>query len=168
VGRSRKQRDELYAEYEGLVIQAANDLWGTWAGGLAGTAVGLDDLCQEARAILLELCGTMDMRMRPERRRAWVGKSVRGRLLNLIKAKVYPKVQTVQADLTNISLDSESFPADLPEISLTFSRDEREFCQCMLAGDTEAEARRAVGWSKAEAAEALGRMRRAMEREGWT
>jgi len=115
MGRSREQRDELYAEYEGLVIQAANDLWGAWKGGLSGTPVGLDDLCQEARTVLLELCGLMDMRLRPERRRGWVVKSVRGRLLNLIKAKVYPKVPTVQADLDNISLD--------PEDSSRFGRD---------------------------------------------
>ena len=168
MGRSRKDRDRLYAEYEGLAIQAANDLWGSWGGGLGGTAVGLDDLCQEARAILLELCGTMDLRLRPERRRAWVVRSVHGRLFNLVKAEVYPKLQEVKADLANISLDSESFPADLPEISLTFKGKDREFCRRILAGCSEAEARRATGWTKADAAAALARMRRALEREGWT
>jgi len=35
----------------------------------------------------------------------------------------------------------------------------------MLAGGTEAEARRAVGWTKAEQQEAMARLRRRMEHE---
>ena len=157
--RSRKERDSLFARYEGLAIRVATDLWNTWEPGLRGTGTGLDDLCQDARAVLLELCDRMDRRRRGDGR-PWLVKSLRGRLFNLVKAKVYPKVQRVQADLSNFPDEEVDLSALLPDISLTFNRKTREFCQRILDGDSETEARRAVGWTKVEQREAMARLRR--------
>jgi len=161
--RSKQERLRLFTQYEGLAIRAATRLWSKWEPGLRGRCLGLDDLCQDARVILLELCGRMDRRRGERGCRAYLVKSLNGRLFNLIRAEVYPKVPTVSADLRSFSDKLEEFPPTLPDFSLTFNQRTALFCSRMLAGDSEAEARRAVGWTRADQREALAELRRELE-----
>ncbi len=163
MGRDREDRDRLYGQFEGLAVQQAARLWQKWRGGLRGTALGREDLLQEARAILLELCATMDLRRRPPRCRAWVMRSVRGRLFNLIRRQVYCQPTVTSCNLDNIPADFPRFSLISPEILLTLRREDREFCERMLAGDTEKEACLAMGWTQADQRGAMGRIRQLME-----
>ena len=163
MGRSKKECNRLFARYEGIAILAANRLWKQWGKGLAGSCLGLDDLCQESRVVLLDLCSTMDRRRGESKCRAWLVKSLRGRLFNLIRAEVYPRIQQVSVNLGNFPDKSEDFQATLPEFPLTFNMKAREFCRLVLSGDSEAQARRAVGWTKADQAKAMARLRQELE-----
>ncbi|MFH1569519.1 MAG: hypothetical protein ABIL09_16100 [Gemmatimonadota bacterium] len=146
-----------------MAIKTAADLWAVWEGGLRGSSMGREDLCQEARAILLDLCGTMSLHYGQAKRRAWVAKSLRGRLFNLVRAEVYDRPGQVAADLDGFPADSSEIPPLCSRISLTFKGTEGDFCRRVLAGDSLDAARREVGWSRAEMAAALGRMRRQLE-----
>jgi len=158
--QSNKDQDVLFVSYEGLAIQAANDLWKMWEGGLRGGRIGLDDLCQESRAVLLELLPKLkNSTYTQEQRTAYIVKSVRGKLFNLIKIEVYPRVREILMDLSAFPDTSVPLPDEIdyyadgnPPVWLgldrQWGRSTHDFCQRILVGDSLAQARRAVGWTK--------------------
>jgi len=165
MGRSKKACNKLFAQYEGLAVVATGRLWERWGQGLCDAGMDLDDLRQESFAILLDLCGRLDRRKGERRCRIWIIKSLRGRLLNLIKAKAYPKVREIPTDLIGFFDRKAELPATLPYFSLIFNQKTREFCERILAGDSEWEARRAVGWIKADQRKAMAKLRQKIERD---
>ena len=97
---------ETYQQYEGLAVSSATRLWGQWASSLSRRGVDREDLLQAARLALTELAPRLtDPAYGEEQRRAFVTKSIRGKLLNLIKAALRDGDHRDRADPPEVDTD---------------------------------------------------------------
>ena len=79
--------NETFSAFEGLAVSLAGRCWAQWARTLSARGVDRDDLLQEGRTVLLKILPKLnDPTYTVEQRRAFITKSVRGKLLNFIKA----------------------------------------------------------------------------------
>lgn len=161
--RPRHCRDRLFAQFEWLAVKIAGDLWARWGLALGEHGVSWDDLRQEASIALLKTVEMLDLKRAVRFRRAYVSKCVRLRLTKIVHARVYPRLVEVQADLSSTSPEPEVKSEDFLRIGITLREKDARFCEMLLAGFSVQDARRAVGWNRAQyevakvrLAEALG------------
>jgi len=161
--RSRKHQDKLFFAYEELAEKAASRVWGTWAEGLTDRGYTLDDLRQQAKLDLLGL--VKSAKSVGGGFSTYVWKTLTGSLKNtFIAGGILRDPDRISQEVLENLPDSLVKPPDetvyyTGETSLVAY----EFCRRMLAGDSEAEARRAVGWTRADQREALAELRRELE-----
>lgn len=157
--RTRKERDRLYARFEGLAVKAANDVWEAYSGQIIGRAAGLDDVVQEARLLLIGSFATI--RPRHGGCKTWVYRTVRGGLLNRFVSG------SSQPSLVNLGEDYAKVLGKLPQTdpeALYFSEEsDQVFCDLVLAGIPVEEARGRVGWDDKEYREAKRRIERELK-----
>ena len=168
--RSRKERNRIFEAYEGLAEKAAGSVWAGAAKSLSAHGIELDDLRQQAKIDLLEMASSAKDVGGGFPTYVW--KTLTGLLKRrFISGGVMRDLDSISPEvLVNMPDSSAKSPCETVYYKWMAegSPKMQEFCRCILVGGSEAEARRAAGWTKAEAAEALARMRRALEREGWT
>ena len=159
--RSQRERDKLFAQYEGLAEKAAGHVWGTWGKSLENRGYALDDLCQQAKLELLVLAAEAEDVGGGFPTYVW--RTLTGSLRNVfVNAGILRDPSRISQEvLANLPDSSAKPPGET--VYYTVKGDVREFCDRMLAGDSELEARRAVGWTKAEQEKAMAGLRRELE-----
>ena len=160
--RSRRARDKLFVEYEGLAVAAAERLWAKWGRSLSFHGVERDDLHSEAISYLLWLCTNrlQGKKFTKRQRVGYVTIKLGWHLWDIIRKAIYPKVPQVQHEIEESLPDNSECGLSLTEINRIYEGSEHEFALAMLNGDTVEQARKAVGWTKKVLAEHLVNMRR--------
>lgn len=165
MSRSRAERDRLFFAYEKLAEKAAGHVWGVWAEGLTDRGYTLDDLRQQAKADLLELAGSAKDVGGGFPTYVW--RTLTGSLRNsFINSGILRDPDRIQQKVLENLPDSLVEPPD-ETVYYTMGDCPSKadvFCEHMLSGDSEAAARRAVGWAKADQLEAMARLRRGLGR----
>jgi len=166
MGRSQRERDELFAQYEGLAEKAAGYVWGIWGRALDNRGHTLDDLRQQAKLDLLVLAeGAEDIGGGFP---TYVWRTLTGSLRNVfVNSGILRDPGRIPQEVLANLPDSSAKPPDETVYYIGEGSPSAvdEFCQRVLAGDSELEARRAVGWTKAEQREAMAGLRRELEKE---
>ena len=158
--RSRRARDKLFAEYEGLAVAAAERLWAKWGQSLPLHGVERDDIHSEARLHLMKLCSSVGLRYSARKRAGYMAKSLARGLSAYVMTNVYPKVNQIQVEFEENMPVGEELSQNQSDLALIYEGSEHEFALAMLNGDTVEQARKVVGWTKKALAEHLVNMRR--------